>query len=1136
LGASQPTQGEYQRYPGHPATTNLSPALRWLFKPAGGAVANDFEFKEALFRLLPRLQGGEGSSMGGTRANDDQDLKTVDRRLPKRDRLFASLDEFWFRPDRSPISKTGFFGVFRKEGGALSPDWDTVDTQRPELTPQVLEQLRFFLTAHSRSPDLNAFGMPRVSIWPVHEVDNKNPLLSKRSGYDDLMAFCSSVSKKSYYFTRLDPWSTQDDLVSGTKAVDPLPSQPLRNQHLLFAMTPAAQQGYLQRMGKKTIPGVGGSLAGKYSAPDPTGQFTEYERILLTMFDYIRTVNLIDTGRKDLSPSALDAYKLAYTPGYSDVVNPVTRYERNTKATVGSGQVIPSVVYAGVNRPVLKGFGRFVNLSEIGLVFYRDDSGALLPGDDPIPPYFATDNWRAGIHYMGIRCVMVPEMWTVSPGYTALSEGYAYRVKELQPFIAHDPNNTTFANKELNIALNDFCMVNVNPWRLNDGRFFMPTRGFNNHFVYETPSAVRQKKTLRKPNNVGDASSYPFYPFYSKRFYVGQAPTNPTNPTNPGPPVRPLSKEFNLDGGEFEFEFYPLQIAPGTSTASNSPAFAARANLNQLIQRVRVEFPIMTLQVPEANSPNAAAPKFQDRIASDTYFGLANRDANTYYGNPQNWGMGLIRPTDVVRTMEFNSAEARGDYRVLAGLTDVPKKYFMPSGDGTEWTLPGRLQIHNFRNSWGRNWVNAEDGSGTRWDRLTPNASIRSQPAQPGPTNVANKYVDANPQPEKLNKVPARKHGSLPAGAVVVDGTPDGAIGDFDRGIGKNTDGAFINKPDEGNVRFKLPVETDGGHLPYFRGGNGYEETGQTYFSPNRLIPSAVMFGSLPNALFGGTGLVNSDPKPWQTLLFCPPTISQHLGAQSPADHYFLDLFHMPVVEPYAISEPLSTAGKVNINSRLAPFGYVKVDGRSYIQRHTGWYGVVKGMKQFLIDPLVSNAGHAEGPLNNRTAKTRFDIKPDIMMEKVVDPYLDSKKYFKYASEICELDLPVDEAGMPANTDASKRTALFDRFHMTGDNARERPYAHIYPRITTKSNVYTVHVWAQSIAKNAATKKDDWDSFDETKDRVLGEYRGSSTIERYIDSDEEALRDYDAVDNTNARGLDPYYRFRIINQKRFTPQ
>ena len=158
-------------------------------------------------------------------------------------------------------------------------------------------------------------------------------------------------------------------------------------------------------------------------------------------------------------------------------------------------------------------------------------------------------------------------------------------------------------------------------------------------------------------------------------------------------------------------------------------------------------------------------------------------------------------------------------------------------------------------------------------------------------------------------------------------------------------------------------------------------------------------------------------------------------------------------------------------------------------------------------------------------------------MKDVVDPYLDSKQYFKYASEICELDLPVDDPLIsPMNRDFGSRKTLWSKYHMTGDNARERPYSHIYPRLTTKSNVYTVHVWAQSIAKNPATKKDDWDLFDDTKDRILGEYRGSTTIERFIDADDEALNDYDPVENTNEKGLDPHYRFRIVNQKRFTPQ
>ena len=30
-----------------------------------------------------------------------------------------------------------------------------------------MDKTRFFLTAHSRAPELNLFGRPRVTIWPV---------------------------------------------------------------------------------------------------------------------------------------------------------------------------------------------------------------------------------------------------------------------------------------------------------------------------------------------------------------------------------------------------------------------------------------------------------------------------------------------------------------------------------------------------------------------------------------------------------------------------------------------------------------------------------------------------------------------------------------------------------------------------------------------------------------------------------------------------------------------------------------------------------------------------------------------------------------------------------------------------------
>ena len=39
--------------------------------------------------------------------------------------------------------------------------------------------------------------------------------------------------------------------------------------------------------------------------------------------------------------------------------------------------------------------------------------------------------------------------------------------------------------------------------------------------------------------------------------------------------------------------------------------------------------------------------------------------------------------------------------------------------------------------------------------------------------------------------------------------------------------------------------------------------------------------------------------------------------------------------------------------------------------------------------------------------------------------------------------------------------------YLTGDNSRERIYATIYPRLTTKSNTYTVHMRVQNSRKSA---------------------------------------------------------------------
>ena len=102
-------------------------------------------------------------------------------------------------------------------------------------------------------------------------------------------------------------------------------------------------------------------------------------------------------------------------------------------------------------------------------------------------------------------------------------------------------------------------------------------------------------------------------------------------------------------------------------------------------------------------------------------------------------------------------------------------------------------------------------------------------------------------------------------------------------------------------------------------------------------------------------------------------------------------------------------------------------------------------------------------------------------------------------------------------------------YTLTGDNSKERPYARIYPKLTTKSNSFTVHFRVQVLKKSPATPADQWV---EGRDIVASEYRGSTLIERYIDPNNASIPDF--ATNTSAN-IDDYYRFRVIQTRRFAP-
>ncbi|MGC1479524.1 MAG: Verru_Chthon cassette protein A, partial [Chthoniobacterales bacterium] len=237
LARSQPWNGEFQRYPGHPASVYLS------------AVFPDLTAQQ-ISDLVPRItygdETGNTGSKSGTRFPDLNTLVNADRLKLDRDRLYASLDELLYAENRSEQTDLA-------------------------ITAERLETAKFFTTARSSAPELTLFGTPRIAIWPVHSVDDED----HRTVFDRLIAFCATIpngpttaQQKSYFFQRADSDSpTNDyDLIA-------------RNQELY---------GYLQRLTSSAIPGFGAAFVpAAYAVADR-------DQTLTQIFDYIRSTNLLD--------------------------------------------------------------------------------------------------------------------------------------------------------------------------------------------------------------------------------------------------------------------------------------------------------------------------------------------------------------------------------------------------------------------------------------------------------------------------------------------------------------------------------------------------------------------------------------------------------------------------------------------------------------------------------------------------------------------------------------------------------------------------------------------------------------------------------------------------------------------------
>ncbi|MEI6535296.1 MAG: Verru_Chthon cassette protein A, partial [Verrucomicrobiaceae bacterium] len=395
LAARQGANKEYQRYPGHPATTSLSTIFGSQLMKRSTVNNNRALMAEEIFKLSPRVSGAEyngaadpslslpvkdNSSKSGTaRAGGGTGDTAFNPVTPDADRLYASIDDFIYNPN------------FNASATPPRVKWTLAEpVAGRDTTREMLEMSRFFLTANSKAPEQNMFNLPRVSIWP-EQFDS-----ARRTAFDKLFAFCSTVGPKTgtnslpFYFTRKSAGSSGMllDATGNPTGIDPAGDLSARNLALM---------AYLKKLTERAIPGWDASAAssktflGKYGA--------DKDQILTEIFDYVRCTNLADQSDTSIDSSYTKSLPRPAT-GTKTAAFPPDAAHTSTLA-----EVVPILMPDGT-----RGIGRTVTVSEIMLVATR------LP-DANLPVAL-----QGGTNAM-IQFAFIPKFFTPMAGYPALAHG-----------------------------------------------------------------------------------------------------------------------------------------------------------------------------------------------------------------------------------------------------------------------------------------------------------------------------------------------------------------------------------------------------------------------------------------------------------------------------------------------------------------------------------------------------------------------------------------------------------------------------------------------------------------------------------------------------------------------------------------
>jgi len=830
---------------------------------------------------------------------------------------------------------------------------------------------------------------------------------------------------------------------------------------------------YLQNLTAANIPGFGGNFLSKWS--------NDRDQVLTEIFDYIRSTNLDDP-----------------------TVPAGKQYAMN--GTEKNGQVAPIVINN------TKGFGRFHTVSQVGIHFICSQDG--------VSGLSTIDNTQPKLQpgQRALEAAILLEPYSPSEGWYQLEENMFFDVTCTPMFVDGQALNIP---QHATAGMHDAV---GNGWHCN-GRERGGAGGLRGpvHAAFGGANYFLKTDTS-KPRPVVLANSKPTMIFSGGQITIKIYSGGSADPSK-------LIQTLNVTIPQGNFPI-PNLVTTGTDIYRGLSSTTDASFWWTLAKRYD-----SSGQVPHAPGPE--------------YLKTDRRWVNSG-GNPGFKQGGLFRQEDVVRSV----VPIHGDIRLIAGLQNVPDSLFVPVRTDY-WSSPTYHFLHIFSEAVGTHTLFGNCNEPYRAGDLPADPAAGVPFSQPGDQLHHSSSVQYH-----YSRLPEIRPG---AGGIY------NAYGDFDNGVAQSTDGAFINKPDEGNIA------TTSANYYYFAWDFSDDPTATNFanfFSPNRLIPSPGMLGSLPIGVLRGA----TNPKmAWTTLLFRPQ--KGHPGAGTPTsvspsqaytsppysippDHLLMDLFWMPVCEPYAISEPFSTSGKINLNYEIAPF--------TYIRRTTALHGVMKSEQPLWIPNTISrfyklwdhetnDYSHLPNDSSDQdtVVKTGWDTLfngrspydqlrgpidvettlglPNQSQPSQVQQRFENGEIFRSASQICELFLP----RLDAKTGKSKETlaqylagSIQGVSLITGDNTRERPYTNLYGRVTTRSNTFTVHMRVQALHQVGGPKASDWASWREGHDQKLSEYRGSNTVERYIDPADPSLPNF--TTDTNAV-VDNAYRIRVISSKKFAP-